>query len=102
LAPAIERLLNSDLKDEKNANGWTYIEQLAKDLFERPEEAAKLTATSRLPQASRRRLNAPTSSTPGSSHCSGQPNGAKSGAALFEAQARPHIPPGPAEQAPSA
>jgi hypothetical protein len=46
---AIERLLDGDMKDTKNSHGWTYIEQLAKDLFERPEEAAKLTAMARLP-----------------------------------------------------
>jgi hypothetical protein len=45
----IERLLNGDMAGKKNANGWTYIEQLAKDLFERPELAAKLTAMAHLP-----------------------------------------------------
>jgi hypothetical protein len=56
----IERLLNGDMKDKKNERGWTYIEQLAKDLFERPEEAAKLTAMARLPaiKASIERANA--------------------------------------------
>jgi hypothetical protein len=38
----IERLLNGDLKDERNSRGWTYIEQLARDMFLHPKKAAEL------------------------------------------------------------
>jgi hypothetical protein len=40
----ITRLLDGELKDEKNASGWTYAEQLARDMFLHPKSAAELTA----------------------------------------------------------
>ncbi len=60
----IDRLLNGDMKDKRNAGGWTYVEQLAHDMFADPKMAAKLTATAGLPgvKASLKRaaaLNAP-------------------------------------------
>jgi hypothetical protein len=45
----IDRLLNGDMKDKRNSEGWTYIEQLAKQLLEDPAAAAELTASARLP-----------------------------------------------------
>jgi hypothetical protein len=45
----IGRLLDGDMKDKKNSNGRTYIEQLARDIFRVPKKAAELTATARLP-----------------------------------------------------
>jgi hypothetical protein len=45
----IERLLNGDMKGRKNSRGWTYVEQLAHDMFLHPKMAAKLTAMARLP-----------------------------------------------------
>jgi hypothetical protein len=57
---AIARLLDGNMKDEKNPNGWTYIEQLARDMFLNPKMAAELAATARLPaiRASIERANA--------------------------------------------
>jgi hypothetical protein len=43
----ISRLLDGDMKDTKNSNGRTYIEQLARDMFRDPKKAAELTATAR-------------------------------------------------------
>jgi hypothetical protein len=61
---AIARLLTGDMKDTKNDNGLTYLQQLAHDMFADPKMAAKLTASARLPgvKASLERaaaLNAP-------------------------------------------
>jgi hypothetical protein len=40
----IERLLNGDMKDTKNSRGWTYVEELARQMLLDPEKAAELTA----------------------------------------------------------
>jgi hypothetical protein len=39
---AITRLLDGDMKDEKNTNGWTYVEELARQMLLDPKTATKL------------------------------------------------------------
>jgi hypothetical protein len=41
---AVERLLNGDLKNETYGTGFTFVQKLAKQLFEDPAAAAKLSA----------------------------------------------------------
>jgi hypothetical protein len=40
----IERLLNGDMKDKKNERGWTYLEELARQMLLHPKSAARLMA----------------------------------------------------------
>jgi hypothetical protein len=41
---AIAKLLDGDMKAERNDAGWTFVEQLARDMFLSAEKAAKVTA----------------------------------------------------------
>jgi hypothetical protein len=41
---AIVQLLDGHMKDERDANGWTFVEQLACDMFLSPQKAAKACA----------------------------------------------------------
>jgi hypothetical protein len=46
---AITRLLDGDMKDKANGNGWTYVEELARQMLLDPKSAADLIARARLP-----------------------------------------------------
>jgi hypothetical protein len=45
----ISRLLDGDLKDKPNDNGWTFVEELARQMLFNPRKAAELIAKARLP-----------------------------------------------------
>jgi hypothetical protein len=40
----IARLLDGDMNDKRNDAGWTFVEQLARDMFLSPDKAAEATA----------------------------------------------------------
>jgi hypothetical protein len=44
LVADVTRLLDGDMKDEKNSRGWTYVEELARQMLLHPKSAAELTA----------------------------------------------------------